>query len=65
MIKVLPFLIISFLLAVFLIIMTIAAVMSPGWVTFEDFMDNDYTWGLVTCSDCPDESKNMEWDCWK
>ena len=28
-------------------------------------MDNSYEWGLMSCSDCPDESKDMEWDCWK
>jgi len=29
-----------------LIIFIMASLVAPSWVTFEDFMDNDYTWGL-------------------
>jgi hypothetical protein len=65
MIKVLPFIIIGFLGAFSIIILLIASMTDPSWVTFEDFMDNDYTWGLFTCSECPDESAEMQWECWR
>jgi hypothetical protein len=65
MVKPLPFIFLSFLLAGVVIALLIAAIESSIWVTFEDFMENEYEWGLFTCSKCPDESHAMEWECWQ
>jgi hypothetical protein len=45
--------------------LTVGALHTPDWVSYEGPDGEDFTYGLFMCTDCPDGRENTSWDCVK